>query len=45
VSAVALHLFCGLWALLFVGLLAKPAYVQEVYGSYGLGPDAVASKK
>ncbi|KAG2428008.1 hypothetical protein HXX76_011994 [Chlamydomonas incerta] len=45
VSAVALHLFCGVWALLFPGLLAQPSYVEDVYGAYGFGKDVQGSKK
>ena len=45
VSAVALHLFCGVWGLLFPGLLAQPTYVADVYGAYGFGPDVKGSKK
>ncbi|GFR49915.1 hypothetical protein Agub_g12023 [Astrephomene gubernaculifera] len=45
VSAVALHLACGLWGLTFPGLLAKPQYVREVYGSYGFGSSVNAAGK
>lgn len=45
VSAVALHMACGVWALLFTGLLAKPQYVRDVYGSHGFGPNVLNSRK
>ncbi len=44
-SAVSLHGACGVWALLFTGLLAKPQYVRDVYGSHGFGPNVLNSKK
>ncbi|GIL80591.1 hypothetical protein Vretimale_15918 [Volvox reticuliferus] len=45
VSAVALHLFCGLWGLIFPGLLAKPHYVLGVYGDNGFGTTVKAAGK
>ncbi|GIL63333.1 hypothetical protein Vafri_17292 [Volvox africanus] len=45
VGAVALHLFCGLWGLIFPGLLAKPQYVLDVYGDHGLGTNVRAAGK
>ncbi|GLC39289.1 hypothetical protein PLESTB_001573800 [Pleodorina starrii] len=45
VSAVSLHLSCGLWGLIFPGLLAKPEYVRDVYGKYGFGGNVKAAGK
>lgn len=30
-SAAPMHGFCGMWGVFFVGLLAKPEYVQQAY--------------
>ena len=36
-EAAPLHGFTGAWGVLFAGLMAKPAYVLEVYGRGGIG--------
>ncbi|EFJ40601.1 hypothetical protein VOLCADRAFT_84428 [Volvox carteri f. nagariensis] len=45
VSAVSMHLFCGLWGLFFPGLLAKPQYMADVYGDDGLADSVKAAGK
>ena len=37
VSAIAVHGFAGAFGVFFTGLMAKPAYVYEVYGGYAFG--------
>lgn len=32
VSAVAVHMCCGAFGLIFVGFLAVPRYVESLYG-------------
>lgn len=41
VSAFALHGVAGAWGVMFVGLMATPTYVEQVYGTgggFGLAP-------
>jgi Amt family ammonium transporter len=35
VSAIPIHLCCGAWGVIYVGIMAAPKYVVEVYSSYG----------
>lgn len=45
VSAWALHGATGVWGVLYVGLMAQPNYVLQVYGGYGLGKDLREGKR
>ncbi|KAG2487431.1 hypothetical protein HYH03_013998 [Edaphochlamys debaryana] len=45
VSAIAMHLACGMWGVMYVGLMAKPQFVRDVYGTKGFGPDVLSTKK
>lgn len=43
VCCTAIHAFTGAWSVIFVGLLAKPQFVAEVYGGTAIG-DPLADK-
>jgi Amt family ammonium transporter len=45
VSAFALHGGVGIFGVLFPGLLARPEYVEEVYGSTNWGATAKEGKR
>lgn len=45
VSAWALHGATGAWGVFFVGLMADPGYMEQVYGPYGLGADLKDGKR